>query len=506
MFAARLFPLIWFFVLLAAVGVACGDDDVGEAPPVASQVASQVASEGATAQQHEAQQAAGAGDQSGEADRAGEADQAGGTGQSGGDASQAAQPGAEREQRERPRRVTGGPIAAPQPYDAEYTLGILRTLAGEIGARFNGEPGERAAVDFLAAELREIGYEVSVEAFDFEFVDDRVLVTVGDAAAVMGVAMDRGGRAGASGPLVSVGGLGAPEDFAAAAVDGAIAVVARGRLRFTAKLNNAVAAGAVGLIVVNTEDQLYAGRLEADSDVPILGVSLSDGERLRRLAGEQATIAAWSGGQRSSWNVVARQPGGVCRVVVGGHYDTVPNVTGANDNASGTATVVGLARAWAAADSASDVCFVGFGAEELGLFGSLAFVDAARESGRLSEITAMLNLDAFGDGNRPLMAVGDAELTAIADAIGTQLEIAVERGALPAFLGSDHLAFMRAGVPVIFPTTFGASLHVPSDNLANIDEALLRDVGIVAHAMLECLLERAGSPIEPRVSCDAEQP
>ena len=64
---------------------------------------------------------------------------------------------------------------------------------------------------------------------------------------------------------------------------------------------------------------------------------------------------------------------------------------------------------------------------------------------------------------------------------------------------------MRAGVPVIFPTAFGAALHVPSDNLANIDEALLRDVGIVAHAMLEGLLERAGSAIEPRVSCDAEQ-
>ena len=322
----------------------------------------------------------------------------------------------------------------------------------------------------------------------------------------MGVAMDRSGQAGASGPLVSVAGVGARGDFASAGVNGAIAVVARGTLRFTAKLNNAVGAGAVGLIVVNTEDQLYAGRLEADSDVPILGVSLSDGERLRGLAGEQATIGASGGSQRSSWNVVARQPGGECRVVVGGHYDTVPNVTGANDNASGTATVVGLARAWAAAESAIDVCFVGFGAEELGLFGSLAFVDASRDSGRLAEITAMLNLDAFGDGNRPLTAVGDAELTAIAEAIGTQLEIAVEAGGLPAFVGSDHLAFMRAGVPVIFPTAFGAALHVPSDNLANIDEALLRDVGIVAHAMLECLLERAGSAIEPRVSCDAGQP
>ena len=501
MFAPRLFLFIWVFVLLAAVGVACGGGDLPEAPPVAQ--------EGATAQRQETQQVAGAENQPDRASQpaqAGEPGEAGGDEQAGGEASQAAQPGSDAERQERPRRVAEGPIVAPQPYDAEYTLEILRTLAGEIGARFNGEPGERATVDFLAAELRDMGYEVSVEAFDFEFVSDRVSVSIGGAESVMGVAMDRSGQSGASGPLVSVGGVGAPGDFAAAAVDGAIAVVARGSLRFTAKLNNAVGAGAVGLIVVNTEDQLYTGRLEADSDVPVLGVSLSDGERLRRLAGEQATIAGSGGSQRSSWNVVARQPGGECRVVVGGHYDTVPNVTGANDNASGTATVVGLARAWAAAESAIDVCFVGFGAEELGLFGSLAFVDASRDSGRLSEITAMLNLDAFGDGNRPLMAVGDAELTAIAEAIGTHLEIAVEAGGLPAFVGSDHLAFMRVGVPVIFPTAFGAALHVPSDNLANIDEALLRDVGIVAHAMLECLLERAGSAIEPRVSCDAGQP
>ena len=203
---------------------------------------------------------------------------------------------------------------------------------------------------------------------------------------------------------------------AAAAVDGAIAVVARGTLRFTAKLNNAVAAGAVGLIVVNTEDQLYAGRLEADSDVTILGVSLSDGERLRRLAGEQATIAAWSGGQRSSWNVVARQPGGVCRVVVGGHYDTVPNVTGANDNASGTATVVGAGAGLGGGGECDRRVLRrlrsprSWGCLVRSRSSTRRVIRAGwRRSRRCS------TLDAFGDGNRPLTAVGDAELTAIAE-------------------------------------------------------------------------------------------
>ena len=298
MLAARLFPFIGLFVLLAAVGVACGGDDVPAAPPVAQEAAAE--------QQQETQQAARTEDQPDRASQpaqAGEPGEAGGADQSGGEASQAAQPGSDAGEREQPRRVADGPIVAPQPYDAEYTLEILRTLAGEIGARFNGEPGERAAVDFLAAELRDIGYEVSVEAFDFEFVSDRVWVTVGDAESVMGVAMDRSGQAGASGPLVSVAGVGARGDFASAGVDGAIAVVARGTLRFTAKLNNAVGAGAVGLIVVNTEDQLYTGRLEADSDVPVLGVSLSDGERLRawRASRRRSRHRAAASDPRGTW-------------------------------------------------------------------------------------------------------------------------------------------------------------------------------------------------------------
>ena len=411
------------------------------------------------------------------------------------------------------RRPAGGRIAAPEPYDAEYTLAQLRALAGEIGARFNGRPGERAAVDFLAAELRRLGYAAAIEPFEFSFREPLHVINVAgrSSAAAEQLSlqlrrMEPSSGAAAAGPIAAVPGVGAPEDFAAVDVEGAIAVVARGELRFSAKQRNAEAAGAAALVVVNQREALFNGRLEAPGQIPVFAADSRSGELLRARAAAAAVIEAPSSSTNHSWNVVARRPGGVCRVVVGGHYDTVPNVVGANDNASGAATVLGLARAWAEADSAADLCLIGFGAEELGLHGSTAFIAAARDSGELDAITAMLNLDAFGDGNRPILAIGDAELAAVLGRLGAQLGIEVEAGQLPWLIGSDHLPFQNAGIPVIFPFLSGGILHTPADNLDNLDEALVRDVGLLAHAVLECLLERAGSAIEPRLACDAADP
>src|SRR3970040_357872 len=81
-------------------------------------------------------------------------------------------------------------------------------------------------------------------------------------------------------------------------------------------------------------------------------------------------------GPRDSQNVVARPPGAQCRVIAGGHYDSVPAGPGANDNASGTATAVEIARVLAADGEFDDACFVLFGSEEVGLIGSAAFVDS----------------------------------------------------------------------------------------------------------------------------------
>lgn len=81
-------------------------------------------------------------------------------------------------------------------------------------------------------------------------------------------------------------------------------------------------------------------------------------------------------------------------VVVGGHIDSAsPEVPGANDNASGIATVVELARVWSQRHRHYDVLFVAFGGEERGLLGSTYFVEHFPE---LEKVKLTLSLDMSG--------------------------------------------------------------------------------------------------------------
>ena len=405
------------------------------------------------------------------------------------------------------------PIIAPQPLDAAYALEMLRAVAEDIGPRANGRLGERRTVEFLLETLRGDGYEVAIQPFEFVAVPAGHMIEIvsqlGGAATMRSSVpvdlMERSPDVLTSGRIVVVPGVGTAADFASVEAEGAAAVVARGELTFSEKQRNAEAAGAVALFVVDP-DGPFNGVLTADEpgEIPVFALPPALGEQLRENEGRTATIKVGEGLISESWNVVAQRRGGECRVLVGGHYDSVPQVQGANDNASGIGTLLALARAWAGASSADDVCFVGFGAEELGLHGSHAFVDAALELGEFEKITAMLNLDAIGNGQRPIIAAGDAALAALLERLGEQLEIDVRAGQEPEGIRSDHTAFRNKGLPVLFPVVTGGILHVPSDNTENIDEALLRDMGLLAHAMLECLLQRAGAPIEPRLSCDAE--
>ncbi len=86
---------------------------------------------------------------------------------------------------------------------------------------------------------------------------------------------------------------------------------------------------------------------------------------------------------RRGVNVVGklnRQPGDSSEsrnshsVVIGAHYDTVPDSPGADDNASGVAAMLECARVLSELGSDREVTFVAFDAEEIGLLGSAAYV------------------------------------------------------------------------------------------------------------------------------------
>ncbi len=399
------------------------------------------------------------------------------------------------------------PDAVPAPkFDLEAAIAYVNHLAGELGPRTSGTEEEVAAARYLALTFEQFGYEVEIQEFSYTARGGVSRIDLDDGFSTIAFRFAESADQGVSGELVDVPGFGESSDFAAAEVNGRIAIVDRGLIEFRDKAANAESAGAIAMVIVNRLDSDSLGGTFGTytSQIPVLQITSEAGEGLRSRLAERATIPDALPTTGQSQNVIARKPDGICRVVVGGHYDTVPEVSGANDNASGTALTLAFAQAWADHPAAADICFVGFGAEELGLHGSMFFVRQFRASAELDQLTAMLNLDAIGDGRTPYRIISSSELKSIGEAVADDLQVLAGSGSLPMMFGSDHASFASAGVPVVFLFPPGAILHTPADNLENFNREVFSDIASLNHGILSCLLLRAGSPVIPTAACVVE--
>lgn len=153
---------------------------------------------------------------------------------------------------------------------------------------------------------------------------------------------------------------------------------------------------------------------------------------------------------------------------------------GADDNASGTAAMLVLARRigeWAKSDAAPadmrSFLFLGFDAEESGLQGSREYTRAPTLS--LDSINAMVNLDMVGRlRNDELTVAGVGTAEGFLDLVRpTFLASGLKVHADPSGRGpSDHASFYSAGVPVLFIFTGShGDYHRPSDQGHTVNPA-----------------------------------
>jgi Zn-dependent M28 family amino/carboxypeptidase len=156
-------------------------------------------------------------------------------------------------------------------------------------------------------------------------------------------------------------------------------------------------------------------------------------------------------------NVVAEPPGFRAdrpHLLVGAHLDTVPQAPGAEDNASGVAVLVELARLASAAPPPLPVVFVAFGAEEprgpgdaRHHYGSRAYV-AALPSARRAALAGMVSLDRVGTGGHVRVCTGGRSPATVQ----RRLVAAAQRLDVPARRcenrASDHWSFEKAGLTV----------------------------------------------------------
>ena len=350
-----------------------------------------------------------------------------------------------------------------------------------------------------------------------------------------------------TGPLVAVEyGLVIPshgmDDYQDADVEGSIVLVRRytmfgpkadpamaalGNLR--KKIRNAQKAGAVGVVIGTHPDDVALGGDElldftdvpGRMGIPVLTVPsalfLELENKCKDGQPQEAVVSATVlKSTAKTLNVLGKISGKSDEVlVVGAHYDHLgwggdgslaPGVhavhNGADDNASGTAVVLEMAakRVSSRIQPEDTVLYALWGAEEEGLLGSQAWVDAPTVS--LESITANINMDMVGRLQSGGVTVG-SHVTASAfgpalDACSTlfEEELSFQPVAqdLPGGGGSDHMSFHAVNIPAIFFFSgLHSDYHKPSDDVEKLDYSrmavLVQKVSFFADLLMEAPAE-----------------
>ena len=187
-------------------------------------------------------------------------------------------------------------------------------------------------------------------------------------------------------------------------------------------------------------------------------------------------------------------------IVIGAHIDSdAPEVPGANDDGSGTAVVIELARVLSQRKNESTIVFVLFGGEEKGLVGSKYFVE---NFPRMEDVALMLQVD-MANGVDWLVPTIDAdprsspewlvrasyeELARLGHSgLYFPTHLAALMGLLPGGgIGSDHQPFLEKNIPAIdFTSDFRDPIHTPQDNLENFRIEGLQRSGDLIYALVE---------------------
>jgi Zn-dependent M28 family amino/carboxypeptidase len=406
------------------------------------------------------------------------------------------------------------------------------------GTRAVGTEGYAKSVDYVAGLLRGAGYQVTLDEFQFEFIFPALLQQLTPINAVYETgAFTASGSGDVTGNVIpvdinltgdraSTSGCEAA-DFAGLDFSGPndIALIQRGTCTFAQKVLNAEAAGAEAVIIFNqgndpTREGLIVGTLApAEVTVPVVGASFANGVALAQ-SGSTAHVKVLPNETRTAVNVIADLPGENADNVVmaGAHLDSVTAGPGINDDGSGAAANLETALMMAKVKPVNTVRFAWWGAEELGLVGSTAYVDGLSQAER-DRIALYLNYDMVGSPNYIFM-VYDADQstfeapvpvpagsTAIEDLYESYYTKIGEPYDDTAFSGrSDYQAFIEAGIPsgglftgaeevktpqqqAIWGGTAGAQFdpcyHQACDDLDNVDlHALEVNSDLIAFAQL----------------------
>lgn len=337
-------------------------------------------------------------------------------------------------------------------------------------ARVTGFEGEHKAAEYILSQFKDLGLSTELRTIDNidGFIDEGATCSVdGSSIEVKTMTYSQPTNGAIEGELVYAG-IGSVEDCESANLEGKIALIKRGTFSFAVKAQNAYANGAIGVIIYNNAPGIVNGTLGSldDSKGATVGMSLEDGTKLadRLNTGETVTaslkVNTLIKENSHSYNVIGEIPASENSknpqtLVIGAHFDSV-SCPGANDNASGTATILEVAKLLSNPEVKSklqyNVRFVAFGAEEIGLVGSDEYVTQLVKSGEAKNIAGMINLDMVGVGdNLVTYNINDEVNQKMTDLAKDSIEeLGYEYGGHYKSGSSDHAPFEYAGIPAVF--------------------------------------------------------
>jgi len=160
------------------------------------------------------------------------------------------------------------------------------------------------------------------------------------------------------------------------------------------------------------------------------------------------------------------------RIVICGHYDAVPRSPGADDNGTGTVSVIESARILSQVDNEMTLVFIAFDSEESGLVGSYEYAWRAKQNN--NDIVLVLNADMIGElqnSNYALSMFRGNEnyprlWNELADEYAGIYGFSFEAGS-----NSDHWPFFQYGYDVMFvhEEIFSTKYHTPRDSTTYVN-------------------------------------
>jgi len=196
-------------------------------------------------------------------------------------------------------------------------------------------------------------------------------------------------------------------------------------------------------------------------------------------------------------------------IIIGAHYDhlgkggpgsgsrmadTLAIHYGADDNASGVAAVLELARHFSAAkNNRRSLVFVAFGAEEMGLIGSRSFVNNPPVD--LKKVTAMFNFDMVGrlDPLKKSLSIGGTLTSLESEEILQRLNTGLDMTFSGEGVGpSDHASFYLQNIPVFFISTSAhPDYHTPGDTPDKINYTGISEINEYAGKVITEIANRS---------------